>query len=162
MALAAKTMLGPYRIQSALGAGGQGEVYEAWDTRLSRTVAVKVIPAHLPSSPQLKERFDREARALAALEHPNIVKIHDVCHYEGVDLLVMEYLEGETVAARLEKGPLPLEQALRIAIEISSALGPSNWKVRKQTPGRTSSPSARLCMRWSRGEKHFRERATRA
>ena len=115
-------MLGPYKIQSVIGAGGQGEVYKAWDSRLSRNVAVKVLPAHLSSNPQLKERFDREARALAALEHPHIVKIHDVCQYEGVDFLVMEYLEGETVAARLEKGPLPLDQALRIAIEISSAL----------------------------------------
>ena len=122
MRLAAETMLGPYRIQAALGAGGQGEVYKAWDTRLDRTVAIKVLPAHLSSNPQFKERFDREARALAALEHPHIVKIFDICQYDGVDFLVMEYLEGETVAVRLEKGPLPLDQALRIAIELSSAL----------------------------------------
>ena len=126
MRLAAETMLGPYKIQSALGAGGQGEVYKAWDTRLDRTVAIKVLPAHLASNPELKERFDREARALAALEHPHIVKIFYICQYDGVDFLVMEYLEGETVAARLEKGPLPLDHALRIAIELSSALDASH------------------------------------
>jgi len=114
--------LGPYEIQSLLGAGGMGEVYRARDTRLDRTVALKVLPALLSSDPARKQRFEREARAIAALQHPNICTLHDVGQQQGIDYLVMEYLEGETLAERLTKGPLPPEQFLRFGVETTDAL----------------------------------------
>ncbi|MGH9254620.1 MAG: protein kinase domain-containing protein [Vicinamibacterales bacterium] len=122
MALASGTRLGPYQIQSPLGAGGMGEVYRARDTRLDRTVAVKVLPEHVASDPELKQRFEREAKTLAALSHPHICPVFDVGIQDGIDFLVMEYLEGETLAQRLEKGALPLDQALRLGIQIADAL----------------------------------------
>jgi serine/threonine protein kinase/Tol biopolymer transport system component len=124
MSLSAGTRLGPYEILSALGAGGMGEVYKARDTRLDRTVAVKVLPAELAADPDRRARFEREARAIAALSHPHICTIHDVGRHEDIDYLVMEYLEGETLADRLAhaKGPLPLEQVLKIGIDIADAL----------------------------------------
>src|ERR1022692_3537649 len=122
MALASGTKLGPYEIQSPLGAGGMGEVYLANDTRLDRTVAIKVLPQHLSSNPDLKQRFEREARAISSLNHPRICTLHDVGHQDGIDFLVMEYLEGETLAQRLKKGALPLKETLRIGIEICEAL----------------------------------------
>src|SRR5882672_6331659 len=122
MALTSGTKLGPYEIQSPLGAGGMGEVYRATDTRLDRAVAVKVLPSHLSENPEAKQRFDREARAISSLNHPNICTLHDVGHQDGVDYLVMEYLEGETLAQRLQKGPLTPDQVLRYAMEIASAL----------------------------------------
>jgi eukaryotic-like serine/threonine-protein kinase len=121
MALTSGTKLGPYEIQSPLGAGGMGEVYRARDTRLDRTVAVKILPTHL-SSPEAKQRFEREARAISSLNHPNICTLHDVGHQEGIDFLVMEYLEGETLADRLAKGALPPEQVLKYGIEICEGL----------------------------------------
>ena len=120
--LAAGTRLGPYEIQSPLGQGGMGEVYRARDTRLDRTVAIKVLPGHRAGDPQFRERFEREARAVSSLNHPNICVLHDFGNDGGVAYLVMECLEGETLAARLERGPLPLAEALRYAIEIASAL----------------------------------------
>src|SRR5437763_6219131 len=122
MPLSAGTKLGPYEVQSAAGAGGMGEVYRARDTRLNRQVAIKVLPSHLASSPDLKQRFEREAKAISALQHPHICVLHDVGQQDGVTFLVMEYLEGETLANRLQKGPLPLEQVLKIGIEIAGAL----------------------------------------
>jgi serine/threonine-protein kinase len=123
MALAAGFRLGPYEILAPLGSGGMGEVYRARDTRLDRTVAIKVLPPHLASDPQFRERFDREAHAIAALNHPHICTLHDVGNHEGVAFLVMEYLEGETLAARLENGAaLPLERTLGFAVEIADAL----------------------------------------
>jgi serine/threonine protein kinase/Tol biopolymer transport system component len=122
MALSSGTMLGPYEIQSPLGAGGMGEVYRARDSRLSRTVAIKVLPEHLSEQPEAKERFDREARAISCLSHPNICHLYDVGQQDGVSYLVMEYLEGETLADRLRKGPLPLEQVLKNGIEICEGL----------------------------------------
>jgi serine/threonine protein kinase len=122
MALTSGTKLGPYEIQSPLGAGGMGEVYRARDTRLDRTVAIKVLPSHLSADPELKQRFDREAKAISALQHPNICTLHDVGSQNGVDFLVMEYLEGQTLADRLAKGALPLDQALKIGAEIAEAL----------------------------------------
>ena len=122
MALTSGTKLGPYEIVSPLGAGGMGEVYRARDTRLDRTVAIKVLPSHLSSDPELKQRFDREAKAISALQHPNICTLHDVGSQDGVGFLVMEYLEGQTLADRLAKGPLPLAQALTVGIEIAQAL----------------------------------------
>src|SRR3989442_7994027 len=122
MALPTGTRLGPYEILAPLGAGGMGEVYRARDTRLDRTVAVKVLPAHLSSSPEVRARFEREARAVSSLNHPHICTLHDVGHQDGVDYLVMEHLEGETLAARLEGGPMPVSQVLRHAIEIADAL----------------------------------------
>ena len=98
--------IGPYRILSRLGAGGMGEVYKARDTRLDRTVAIKVLPAHVASDPQFRQRFDREARAVAALNHPHICTLYDIGSQDGIDFLVMEYLDGETLALRLTKGPL--------------------------------------------------------
>jgi serine/threonine protein kinase len=114
--------LGPYEIVSPIGAGGMGEVYRAKDTRLGRDVAVKVLPAHMSSSPELRQRLDREARTISQLSHPHICTLHDVGHQDGTDYLVMELLEGETLADRLGRGPMPLEQALRIGIEIAGAL----------------------------------------
>jgi len=96
MALTAGTKLGPYEISSPLGAGGMGVVYRARDTRLDRTVAIKILPTHLASSPEAKQRFDREARAISSLNHPNICTLHDVGHQDGIDYLVMEFLEGQT------------------------------------------------------------------
>jgi eukaryotic-like serine/threonine-protein kinase len=122
MALAAGTRLGPYEISVPLGAGGMGEVYKGTDTRLDRTVAIKVLPEHVASDPELKHRFEREAKTLAALSHSHICPIHDVGNQDGVDFLVMEYLEGETLEQRLKKGMLPLDQALQIGIEIAGAL----------------------------------------
>src|SRR5215468_9670832 len=125
MALAAGTRLGPYSILSPLGAGGFGEVYKARDTRLDRTVAVKILPS---ADPELKARFDREAKAIAALTHPHICVLYDVGHQDGTDYLVMEYLEGQTLAQRLEKGALSLDQVLQYAIEIADALDKAHRK----------------------------------
>jgi eukaryotic-like serine/threonine-protein kinase len=122
MPLAAGTKLGPYEIQSPLGAGGMGEVYRARDTRLNRTVAVKVLPAHLSENPGARERFDREARAISSLNHPNICILYDVGHQSGIDYLVTEFLEGETLADRLAKGALPPEKVLEYGIAICQGL----------------------------------------
>src|SRR5262245_33578555 len=122
MPLGPGTRLGPYEVVSAIGAGGMGEVYKATDTRLDRAVAIKVLPEHVASDPALKQRFEREAKTLAALSHPHICPIHDVGSQNGVDFLVMEHLEGETVEQRLMKGTLPLDQALKIGIQIADAL----------------------------------------
>jgi serine/threonine protein kinase len=122
MALSTGTMLGPYEIQSPLGAGGMGEVYRARDTRLDRTVAVKILPSHLSSNPEAQQRFDREARTISSLSHPNVCHLYDVGSHDGTSYLVMEYLEGETLADRLSKGPLPLDQVLKCGIEICEGL----------------------------------------
>src|SRR5215469_13097380 len=122
MTVAPGTMLGPYEIESALGAGGMGEVYRARDTRLARTVAIKILPRHLSQDLQAKERFDREARAISSLNHPNICHLYDVGSQDGISYLVMEYLDGETLADCLRKGPLPVEQVLEIGTEICEAL----------------------------------------
>jgi serine/threonine-protein kinase len=114
--------LGAYRIEQPIGAGGMGEVYRAKDTRLGRDVAVKILPAALAADPQRRSRFEREARAVAALNHPNICTIHDVGQDQGLDFLVMELVDGEPLASRLKKGPLPLDEALARAIEIADAL----------------------------------------
>src|SRR5438105_1702193 len=116
------TRLGPYEIVAALGAGGMGEVYRARDTRLDRDVAIKVLPAHLSSSAKLRERFDREARAISRLNHPHVCTLYDVGHQDGVDYLVMEYLEGETLADAIARGPLPLRQELGVAVDVAGAL----------------------------------------
>ena len=122
MPLESGRQLGPYEIIAPLGAGGMGEVYKARDTRLDRTVAIKVLPAHLSARPDLKQRFEREARAASSLNHPNICTLHDIGHQEGTDFLVLEYLEGETLATRLERGPQPRDESLRIAAQIADAL----------------------------------------
>ncbi len=122
MALDVGTTLGPYEIVSSAGAGGMGEVYKAKDTRLDRTVAIKVLPSHLSDDADLKECFEREARAVSSLNHPHICTLHDVGHQDGVDFLVMESIEGETLEDRLKKGPLAFEEALRYAIQIADAL----------------------------------------
>ena len=122
MPLQPSTRLGPYEIVSSIGAGGMGEVYRARDTRLDRIVAVKVLPANLSSNPQLRERFEREAKAISSLSHPHICPLYDIGQQNGIDYLVMEYLEGETLAARLKKGPLATDQVLQYAIQITDAL----------------------------------------
>lgn len=122
MALASGTKLGPYEIGIALGAGGMGEVYRALDTRLGRTVAIKVLPPHLSNDPNLQQRFLREARTISALQHPHICTLFDVGSQDGRDYLVMEYLEGESLAERLARGPLPGDQTLQTAMEIADAL----------------------------------------
>jgi len=128
MPLNPNTRLGPYEIVAPLGAGGMGEVYRAKDTRLDREVAIKVLPAHLTRSPEFKQRFEREAKSISQLTHPNICTLHDVGHHDETDYLVMELLEGETLAQRLTKGPLPLEQTLKCGIEIASALDAAHRK----------------------------------
>jgi eukaryotic-like serine/threonine-protein kinase len=122
MALTSGTKLGPYEIVSPLGAGGMGEVYRALDTRLDRTVAVKVLASHLSSSPELKQRMEREARAISSLSHPHICHLYDIGSQDGTDYLVMEFLEGETLADRLRKGALPLNEAFKIGIAVAEAL----------------------------------------
>jgi serine/threonine protein kinase/Tol biopolymer transport system component len=122
MALTSGTKLGPYEIQSPLGAGGMGEVYRARDTRLDRTVAVKILPAHFSTDPARKLRFEREAKTVSALNHPNICSLFDVGSQDSIDFLVMECIEGETLAERLAKGALPLEQVLKLGTQVADAL----------------------------------------
>jgi len=122
MPLAAGTRLGPYEIVAKAGAGGMGEVYRARDTRLDRTVAIKVLPEHLAADPERRKRFEHEARAVSALNHPHICTLFDIGSQDGIDFLVMEYLEGETVSARLQHGPLGREQVLRYGMQIAEAL----------------------------------------
>ncbi len=122
MPLTPGTRLGPYEILSPLGAGGMGEVYKAKDTRLGRSVAIKVLLGQHAEDPAMRERFEREAQAISALSHPSICTLHDVGEHEGMHYLVMEYLEGETLAARLARGPLALDQALELGREIAVAL----------------------------------------
>jgi eukaryotic-like serine/threonine-protein kinase len=131
MPLASGTRLGPYEVLSPIGAGGMGEVYEAKDPRLNRTVAVKVLPPHMAERTELRERFEREARAIASLNHPHICVVHDAGWHpstpstgsgQAIDYLVMEYLEGETLADRIRKGPLPVDQLLTYATQIADVL----------------------------------------
>jgi eukaryotic-like serine/threonine-protein kinase len=133
--LTAGTRLGPYEILTPLGAGGMGQVYKARDTRLERTVAVKVLPPALAVDPLFRERFEREAKSISALNHPHICTLHDVGRQDGVEFLVMEYLEGETLAERIARGPLsgsPSHQPFRRPHEVDHA--EPLW------PGRLHSP----------------------
>jgi serine/threonine protein kinase len=122
MSLTSGTKLGPYEVVSQLGAGGMGDVYRALDTRLNRTVAIKVLASHLSTSPELKQRMEREARSISSLNHPNICQLYDIGSHDGSEFLVMEFLEGETLAARLRKGSLPLPDIYKIGIAIAEAL----------------------------------------
>ena len=122
MTLSTGTRLGPYELLAPVGAGGMGEVYRAKDTRLDRTVAVKVLPPHLSSSPESRQRFEREAKTISQLSHPHICALYDVGNQDGIEFLVMEYLEGETLSERLLKGALPFDQVLRYGVEIADAL----------------------------------------
>jgi len=122
VALTSGTKLGPYEILSPLGAGGMGEVYRALDIQLERSVAIKVLPANLSSDPGLRQRLEREAKAVSTLNHPHICTLHDIGSQDGVDFLVMELLEGETLADRLRRGPLPLEQIAKVGSEIADGL----------------------------------------
>jgi eukaryotic-like serine/threonine-protein kinase len=128
MAILPGRRLGPYEILSAIGAGGMGEVYKARDTRLDRTVAIKVLPTHLADRAELRERFEREAKTIASLNHPHICTLYDTGHQDDVDFLVMEYIEGETLAQRLQRGALPIQQVLQCAIEIADALDKAHRK----------------------------------
>lgn len=123
MSVSEGTRLGPYEMVAPLGAGGMGEVWRAKDARLDREVAVKILPAGFSADPQLRARFDREAKTISQLNHPNVCSLFDVGHHDGIDFLVMELLEGESLAERLAKGPLPMELVLRHGTEIASALG---------------------------------------
>jgi serine/threonine protein kinase len=122
MSLTSGTRLGPYEIVSPAGAGGMGEVYRAKDTRLGRMVAIKILPSDLARNPDLRHRFEHEARCISRLSHPNICTLHDVGHESGVDFLVLEYLDGETLERRLQKGKLSTEQVLQYAFQIADAL----------------------------------------
>src|ERR1700681_3847111 len=122
MVIPSGTRLGPYEILSAIGAGGMGEVYRAHDDKLGRDVAVKVLPANFANDPERLARFQREARMLAALNHPNIATIYGLEQADGVSCLVMELVPGETLADRIKAGPLPIEEALKIAAQIAEAL----------------------------------------
>ena len=125
MATTSGTKLGPYEIVGPLGAGGMGEVYRAKDTRLDRTVAIKVLASHLSSSPEFKQRLGREARAISSLNHPHICHLYDVGSQDGTDYLVMEFLEGETLAERLRKGAMPMSEIIKIGTDVADALGRS-------------------------------------
>ena len=122
MPLKEGTRLGPYEIVAPIGAGGMGEVYRARDTRLDRTVAIKVLPAEAAGSSSRRRRLDREARTISQLSHPNICALYDVGHQDGIDFLVMEYLDGETLGDRLRKGPLPIDRVVEYAVQIAAAL----------------------------------------
>ncbi len=122
MSLPPGTQLGPYEIVGPLGAGGMGEVYRARDKRLERVVAIKVLPKEMTADPARKQRFEREAKTISALNHPNICTLHDVGSQDGFEYLVMECIEGETLAKRLEKGALPLEQLMKYGAQIADAL----------------------------------------
>src|SRR5437773_510424 len=122
MSLSTGTRLGPYEILGAIGAGGMGEVYRAKDTRLDRIVAIKILPSHLSGNEQFKQRFEREARAISSITHPNICALYDIGQQNGTTFLVMEFLEGESLAKRLDKGSLPTEQVLKYGIQIAEAL----------------------------------------
>src|SRR5215813_4479224 len=122
MALAPGAKLGPYEILSPLGAGGMGEVYRARDPRLEREIAIKILPANLSSDPNLRQRLEREAKAVSKLSHPHICTLHDIGRQDGIDFLVMELVEGETLEQRLMKGLLPPDQSLRYAAQIADAL----------------------------------------
>src|SRR5580704_3099590 len=122
MTLTSGTKFGPYEIVSPLGSGGMGEVYRARDSRLDRTVAIKVLPSHLTGDSEAQERFDREARSISSLSHPNVCQLYDVGSQDGTSYLVMEFLDGETLADRLLKGPLTLPQFFKISIEICEGL----------------------------------------
>src|SRR5467141_4389795 len=122
MPLAPGTRLGPYEITAPLGAGGMGEVYRARDTRLERTVAIKILPEQFSADPVRKQRFEREARAISSLNHPHICVLHDVGSQDGTSYLVMEYLQGETLESQLRKGRIPLKQALEVGVQICEAL----------------------------------------
>lgn len=122
MPLSAGEKLGPYEILSPLGAGGMGEVYKARDTRLDRFVAIKVLPEHIARREDLRQRFEREARSVASLNHPHICVLHDIGNQDGTGYMVMEHLEGETLAARITRGALPFDQALQLATQIADAL----------------------------------------
>jgi eukaryotic-like serine/threonine-protein kinase len=122
MPLVSGIKLGPYEIQSPLGAGGMGEVYRARDTRLDRTVAIKILPSQFSADAVHKQRFEREAKTISSLNHPHICVLYDVGHQDGMDYLVMECVEGDTLAKRLEKGPLPLDQVLKFGAQVADAL----------------------------------------
>src|SRR5262245_23389088 len=120
--LSAGDRLGPYEVMGPLGTGGMGEVYRARDTRLGRDVAIKILPKEMSADATRKQRFEREAKTISSLNHPNICTLHDIESQDGTDYLVMECVEGETLAKRLEKGPLPLEQTLKYGAQIADAL----------------------------------------
>ena len=122
MPLSTGDKLGPYEIVSPIGEGGMGEVYKARDTRLERSVAIKVLPEHIAKREDLRARFEREARAVASLNHPNICVVHDIGSQDGHGYMVMEFMEGETLAARIAKGALPLADALKFGVQIADAL----------------------------------------
>ena len=116
----------PYEIQSPLGAGGMGEVYRARDTRLERNVAIKILPSHFSTDPVRRQRFECEAKTISSLNHPHICVLHDIGAQDGIDYLVMECVEGETLARRVERGALPLEQVLKYGAQISDAFDKSH------------------------------------
>ena len=155
--LAPGTQIGAFEIESFVGRGGMGEVYRARDTRLDRHVAIKVLPRELAADPRGRARFTYEARAIARLSHPHICALHDVGHHDGVDFLVMEFLDGETLASRLRRGPVPAAEAVRIAIQIAEALAaahaegivhrdlkPANVMLVNDRPARETQPGAKL------------------
>src|SRR5437667_5113184 len=123
MPLTIGTRLGPYEVIAPVGAGGRGEVYRARDTRLGRDVAVKVLPSHLSENAEARARFEREARVISGLNHPHICVLHDLGREDGLDYLVMELVEGESLAQRIARGPLPIAEVVRIGAEIAEALG---------------------------------------
>src|SRR5262245_180648 len=157
MVLGPGAHLGPYEIVSAVGAGGMGEVYRARDTRLDRIVAIKILPSGAADDPEARQRFEREARTISQINHPHICTLHDVGQQDGIDYLVFEYLDGETLARRIARSALPVAQALQIAIDVCDGLvtahslgithrdlKPANVMLIKSALGRQGSPPAKL------------------
>src|SRR5260370_24347515 len=128
MAVSSGTKLGPYEIVASLGAGGMGEVYRARDTRLGRDVAIKVLPEALAQDADRLRRIEQEARTIAALNHPNILGIHDIGTHNGAPFLVSEFLEGVTLREKLEAGPLPVRRAIEYALGIAQGLAAAHGK----------------------------------
>src|SRR6202161_3505325 len=143
MPLTAGTRLGPYEVIAPIGAGGMGEVYSAKDTRLDRTVALKILPLHLADTPEVRQRFEREARAVSSLNHPNICALYDIGQQDGTDFLVMEYLEGQTLAKRIEQGPMPTPELLRVAIQVCEALEKAPRQAHRARPDADAGTAAR-------------------
>src|SRR5512136_2994397 len=128
MSLAAGTRLGPYEVVGLIGAGGMGEVYKARDTRLDRTVAIKVLPAEKVADPERRRRFVQEAKAASALNHPNIITVHDITQADGLDLIVMEHVDGKTVDSLIPRSGMRLPELLKISVQIASALAAAHAK----------------------------------
>ena len=153
MAVTPGTKLGPYEVASPLGAGGMGEVYRARDTRLGRDVAIKVLPQHLSSNPEVRARFEREAKTISSLNHPHICTLFDVGREGDTDFLVMELVEGVTLADRIARGALPAPELLRLGTQIADALDRAHRAGMSVPAGEAAPPTITVVLNWTAGMK---------